>query len=422
MMRTDVNEQAGPPAALLFVGSVTLVLILALAVFYGLAQPPTQDLLVLALILSVAAVVSIGLGHGASRFGWIHRSPRLRWTLIAGNALTLGLVFLSVWVTAQLMFVNAHDLALATVLLIFAAGIATSLEYFLSTSLTQRITALNRAAQEIAEGNLDARAPVTGRDELAELAQAFNRMAAQLETAEEQQRKLEGLRRELVTWVGHDLRTPVTSIRVVVEALADGVVEDPVTVERYLQTAQHHIRSLSQLLDDLFDVVQIDAEGMRLERSRTSVRDLISDALESFSALAARERVKLEGSTEPGMAPVNVDVPKIERVLVNLLHNAIRHTPEDGVVHVSGEPAANGVRIEVRDTGEGIAADELRHVFKRFHRVGKERYRSGNGAGLGLAIAKGIVEAHGGDIGIESTVGEGTTVWFTLPRQEDGAR
>jgi signal transduction histidine kinase len=416
MMEPERNTRERLPALLLLVGSVASVLALALVIFYGLVQPPMEDLVVLAAILSVAAVLAIGLGHSASRLGWTHRFPRLHWTLIAGNALTLALVFLSVWLTMQLMFVNAHDLALATVLLIFAAGIATSLGYFLTMSLAQRITELNQAAKEIARGHLDTRAPVRGRDELAELAQAFNEMAAELETAEHEQRELEMLRRDLVAWVGHDLRTPLTSLRAVVEALADGVVEDPATVQRYLRTAQLHVRSLSDLLDDLSDVAQIDTGGMRLDRHRGSIRDLISDTLESFSARAAQEGVRLEGSTEPDVDPISIDSQKIERVLSNLLDNAIRHTPPGGAVQVNASAAEDEVRVEVSDTGEGIKADDLPRVFGHFYRGEEDRRRRAGSAGLGLSIAKGFVEAHGGHVGIESAVGEGTTVWFTLPR------
>jgi signal transduction histidine kinase len=416
MMDTDRNSRQRLPAPALLVGSVALVLALALVIFYSLAQPPMQDLVVLAAILSVAAVLSIGLGHGASRLGWIDRSPRLQWTLIAGDAVTLALAFLSVWLTMQLMFVNSHDLALATVLLIFAAGIAMSLGYFLAMSLTQRITELNQAAKAIAQGHLNTRAPVRGRDELAELAEAFNEMTAQLETAEREQRELDMLRRDLVNWVGHDLRTPLTSLRAVVEALADGVVEDPATVERYLGTAQHQVRLLSDLLDDLSEIAQIDTGEIKLNRHPSSIRDLISDSLEGFSARAAQEEVRLEGSTEPGVDPVVMDAQKIERVLANLLDNAIRHTPPGGVVRVDASATVDEVRVEVSDTGEGVNAEDLPRVFGRFYRGEGDRQRHAGSAGLGLSIAKGFVEAHGGDIGIESDVGEGTRVWFTLPR------
>jgi len=415
-MSTDRDRQPRVPPPLLFVGGVALALTLTLAIFFGVAQPPMRDLAALAAILSIAAVVSVGLGYGALRLGWVERAPTLRWMLLGGYALSNLLAFLSVWATALLMFVNQHDLALATVLLLFAGGIALSLGYLLSVYITDRITELNAAAQEIAQGHLGARVPVTGQDELAELAEMFNDMAAQLETAEREQRELDRLRRELVTWVGHDLRTPLTSIRVVVEALTDGVVEDPDTVERYLESAQHHIRSLSRLLDDLFEVAQIESGGMTVERDAGSIRDLISDTIEGFSALAKRQGVRLEGSADPGVDPVLMDAAKIERVLSNLIKNALQHTPPGGVVDVSAATTSEGVRLEVRDTGGGIREEDLSRVFERFYR-GKEDYRrNAHGAGLGLAIAKGIVEAHGGEIGIESTLGEGTSVWFTMPR------
>jgi signal transduction histidine kinase len=252
--------------------------------------------------------------------------------------------------------------------------------------------------------------------ELADLGDAFNRMAAQLETAEPQQRELDNLRRELVAWVDHDLRTPLTSIRVVVEALADGVVEDPTTVDRYLKTAQYHIRSLSQLLDDLLEIAQIEAGGMKLDRRASSIHYLISDTIEAFSALARRQGITLAGSTDPDVDPVVMDVPKIERVLANLLDNALRHSLAGGVVRVSAFTASDGVRVEVQDSGGGVRADDLAHVLERFY-GGKEERRRDEGAGLGLAIVKGIVEAHGGKIGIESRVGEGPCLWFTLPRE-----
>jgi signal transduction histidine kinase len=254
-----------------------------------------------------------------------------------------------------------------------------------------------------------------GQDELAELADAFNQMAAQLEMAEQQQRELISLRQELVTWVGHDLRTPLTSIRVLIEALVDGVVEDPPTVERYLQTAQHHIHSLTRLLDDLFEIAQLEGGRMKLTPHDSSVRDLISDTIEAFSTLAARRGVTLEGSIDSDVEPVLIDVPKIERVLANLVDNALQHTSDGDAVHVRASSAADGVQIEVHDTGAGIPPEDLPYVFERFYRGEEDRHRDAGSAGLGLAIAQGIVEAHGGDIGVDSTVGEGTRVWFTLP-------
>lgn len=403
------------PPHVRFVAAVTLVLALTLVIFFGIARPPVSDLVALAGMLSVAAVVAVALGYGAFTFGLVDRSPTIRWILMGGYAIANILAFVSVWMTAALMFVNQHDLALATVLLLFAGGIALSLGYVLSASITGRISDLSRAARHIARGDLSTRVHVTGQDELAELAGAFNSMAAQLERAEEDRQELDALRREMVAWVGHDLRTPLTSIRVVVEALADGVVDDPETEERYLRTARQHIHSLSQLLDDLFDVVQMDTRSIVLDSQPACIADLISDTLESFSALASRAEVRLVGNTEPHMDALPMDVRKVGRVLDNLVLNAIEHTPPGGKVRVKAAGMDSGVLVEVEDDGEGIDDEVLPHVFERFRRREGSRPRDSQKAGLGLVIAKGIVEAHGGEIGVESVVGEGTRVWFSLP-------
>jgi len=402
-----------PP--LLFAAGVTLTVALALGIFYLLMRPPTSEIEAMASFLAGTAVVSIAAGYGTYRLGWISRSPRVSWTLLGGYALSSILTFLNVWVTARLMFVNQHDLLLATVLLLFAGGIAMSLGYFLSIALTDNIVMLNQAANEVARGNLGVRVPVTGRNEMAELARTFNEMATQLETAARKQRELDTLRRDLVAWIGHDLRTPLASIRVIVEALADGVVEDPATIERYLQTAQRDIYSLSLLIDDLFEMAQLDAGGLPLEWHPNSTADLISDTIESFSALAERQKVTLKGHVAPGVDPVLMDAQKIGRVLANLVSNALRHTPAGGSVQIRALATDEGVQVEVSDTGEGITAEDLPHVFDQFYRGEKSRSRATGGAGLGLAIAKGIVEAHNGRIGVESRPGKGTRFFFTLP-------
>jgi signal transduction histidine kinase len=398
-----------------FIGGVAGALVVALAAFYLLMRPSLADVGAMAAFLAVTAVISVAAGYAAHRLGWIGRSPHISWTLLGGYALSSVLTFLNVWMTARLMFTSDHDLTLAAVLLLFAGGIAMSLSYFLSATLIDNIVTLNRAAQHIAQGRLDVCVPVTGRDEMADLARSFNDMAAQLEAASRKQHELDGLRRDLISWVGHDLRTPLTSIRAIVEALADGVVEDPTTTERYLRTAQRDIRSLSLLIDDLFDMAQLDAGGLQLDMRPNSISDLISDTVESFSELATRRGVTLEGSITPGVDPVPMDAQHIGRVLANLVSNALRHTPAGGTVQVRASAMATGVLAEVIDTGEGISPADLPHVFEQFYRGEKSRSRATGGAGLGLAIAKGIVEAHGGHIEVESTPGQGTRFFFTLP-------
>jgi signal transduction histidine kinase len=324
------------------------------------------------------------------------------------------LTFFNVWLTARLMFASQHDLLLATVLLLFAGGMAMALGYFLSSALTDRIRLLDRAAKAVAAGDLDVRIPVRGADEMAMLARTFNQMAEQLQAVARQQRELEILRRDLIAWAGHDLQTPLASVQAVVEALADGMVDDAETAQRYLRTAQKDIRALSALIDDLFQMAQLDAGGLPLERAENSLSDLISDTLESFSELAVRQGIDLQGSVDAQVDPVNMDAQRIGRVLNNLVSNALQHTLAGGRVLVRASRKPGWVLVEVTDTGEGIRPEDLPFIFDRFYRGEKSRSRSTGGAGLGLAIAKGIVEAHGGQIGVESG-SRGTRFYFKMP-------
>lgn len=290
-----------------------------------------------------------------------------------------------------------------------------ALGYFLSSTITERINQLKGAAEKLAEGDLKTRVPVLGRDEVASLARAFNQMAEQLEAMDSKQREMEKMRAELIAWVGHDLQTPLASIRAILEALEDGVVDDPETVKRYLNTAQRDVRSLSALIDDLFQMAQLNAGGFQLERANSSLTDLVSDTLESFAELAARQNIILTGSVESHVDPVDMDTRRIGRVLNNLIGNAIRHTSAHGVIKVEARRTSTGVDVTVMDTGEGIRAEDLPHIFDGFYRGEKSRSRATGGAGLGLAISRGIIQAHGGDIRVESEVGKGSRFTFHIP-------
>lgn len=373
------------------------------------------ELGLMALFLGITALVSALAGYIAYRFGWMTLSPTLRWSLLGGYALSSLLTFFNVWFSAQMMFASQHDLLLAIVLLVFAGGMAMALGYFLSSTITDRVNQLKGAAEKLAEGDLKTRVPVHGRDEVSALARSFNQMAEQLEAMDRKQREMEKMRAELIAWVGHDLQTPLASIRAILEALEDGVVDDPETVKRYLNTAQRDVRSLSELIDDLFQMAQLNAGGFQLERADSSLADLISDTLESFAELASRQKVKLAGSVESNVDPLNMDTRRIGRVLNNLIGNAIRHTPTHGEIQVEARRTANSVEVSVSDTGEGIRAEDLPHIFDGFYRGEKSRSRATGGAGLGLAISRGIVLAHGGDIRVESEVGHGSRFIFHIP-------
>lgn len=395
------------PLTLRYALGVTGILLISLVIFVLIMNPPMVDFGLMALFLFITSIVSSVVGYAAYRLGWMAKVSTVRWTLLISYLISSVLTFFNVWLTARLMFASQHDLLLATVLLLFAGGMAMVLGYFLSSAITDRILVLQNAANRLAGGDLDARVEVSGRDEVAKLGENFNRMAAQIQESKQQ-------RADLIAWVSHDLQTPLTSVQAILEALSDGVVEDTDSIQRYLKTAQREVRSLSILIDDLFKVAKMDAGGLELERAPISLSDLISDTLESFSHLAKSRNIKLTGEVERKIDPVDMDARQIGRVLNNLVRNALRYTPSGGKVTLSARRLESKVEVCVRDTGEGIPEEDLPYIFESFYRGEKSRSRATGGAGLGLAIARGIIQAHGGEISVRSALGEGTKFIFTI--------
>jgi signal transduction histidine kinase len=406
-------------ALLTFVLGVLLALIIVTVITVTMLKAPTSDVLLLLLYLGSTGTVTIVVAYVLYRLGLTSWFPSVRWALLAAITLTVILVFLNVWVTAKLMFIELHDFRLTTLLLIFAGLSGISFGFFISAALTERIHKLADGTEQIAAGDLSVRVEIPGNDELASLAKTFNAMVTRLDEADKEKRALEQTRRDLVAWVSHDLRTPLASMRVMLEAMSDGVVTDAETVQRYLRDTQTEIRHLSRLIDDLFELAQLDAGHLALNLESSSLRDLISDTLTSMHAHAERRKIKLEGHVDQGIDPVVMAPDKIQRVLDNLIGNALRHTPPGGQVTLEVHSMGDKVQVEVADTGDGIAPNDLPHIFESFFRGEKSRSRDDQGlrgVGLGLAIAKGLVEAHGGRIWVKSEPGHGSTFAFTLPR------
>ncbi len=288
-------ERAPKRRLVVFVAGVALAVGVALAAFSLLLRPANNDLATMTAYFTLTAAISVAAGYAAYRLGWMKRSPRLVWTLMAGYLLAQALMFVDVLVMARLTFHNRHDLLMSTVLLLFASVIAVSLGYLFSSTVAEAVRKVNHAAGDVARGKLDVVVAEDGPDEIAELARSFNQMTAHLREADHQRSECERGRRDLITAVGHDLRTPLASVKVIVEALADGVVDDPATVNRYLLTAQRDLGTLSELVDDLFMLAQLDSEGLQLDCRSNSLRDLLSDALESFTPRAEAQHVRLAG-------------------------------------------------------------------------------------------------------------------------------
>ena len=296
------------------------------------------------------------------------------------------------------------------------AGLASGVVGVLMVSLVSRrllspMQALGYAARRLGGGDLTQRVPATGPTELVDLAGSFNAMAGSLQNAEEQ-------RRNLAADVAHELRTPLSNIQGYLEAVKDGLLEpNEETIDTIYQQAVH----LSQLVEDLRLLAQVEGGSLGLNLAPDSMPEVLRRSVEAFRARAEAEGVELSVYTPADFPLVTMDRTRIAQVAANLLENAIRHTPSGGRVEVRLDEAALAkATVTVSDSGEGIPTQELPNLFERFHRVDPSRARSTGGAGLGLTIAKQLVEAHGGTIHAESALGQGSRFVFELPLGDGG--
>ena len=295
------------------------------------------------------------------------------------------------------------------------AGLASGVVGVLMVSLVSRrllspMQALGYAARRLGGGDLTQRVATSGPTELVDLAGSFNTMAGSLQNAEEQ-------RRNLVADVAHELRTPLSNIQGYLEAVKDGLLEaNQETIDTIYQQAAH----LSQLVEDLRVLAQVEGGSLGLSLVPDSLPDVLTRSVEAFRAKAEAKGVQLSIQTPDSLPLVTMDRTRISQVTGNLLENAIRHTPSGGRVDVRLDEASTAsATVTVSDSGEGIPAHELTNLFERFHRVDPSRARTTGGAGLGLTIAKQLVEAHGGTIHAESSLGQGSRFVFQLPMGEE---
>jgi signal transduction histidine kinase len=351
-----------------------------------------------ALVVALATLAA-GLVAGLA----LRRLPTLRLQVAALALLATLLPLAAVLLSGVLMFQSGHDL---TILAVAVASSTAALggAYAVSRSLSKRLQPLRAAATSFAGGDLEARAPEDAPRELAELAASFNAMAERIAG-------LFDARTQLVAWASHDLRTPLASIQAMLEALEDGLAEP----DRYLPALREQVERLGMLVDDLFELARIDAGALTLELREATLAGLVDSCLRGLEAEAFARRVRLGADIDEAVT-VRCAPEQVERVLFNLLTNALRHTPSDGSVAVRAEPHAQEVEVSVEDTGDGLEPEAVSHMFDRFWRGDRARTSgAGAGAGLGLAIARGLVEAHGGRIWAEQRPEGGTRVSFTLP-------
>ena len=226
-------------------------------------------------------------------------------------------------------------------------------------------------------------------------------------------RRLETVRRDFISNVSHELRTPLASLKALTETLQDGALEDPTAAHRFLGRIQTEVDALTQMATELLELSRIESGQVPLELKLLSPAKLLSSAADRMKMQADRAGLTLQVDCPADPPLIRADLPRLEQVLVNLIHNAVKFTPPGGEITLMAAPIGQSVCFSVRDTGLGIPTDDLPRIFERFYRV--DRSRTGGGTGLGLSIAKHIVEAHGGKIWAESREGEGSTFYFTIP-------
>lgn len=413
-----IHERFTRNPLLIFV--VVLVIPIAGALFSELVMfdLPGNEVQQLVTFMTVTGITSSLLSYAFYRLGLLEWFRSLRWAIWMVIALLVLMIFLNVWVIARFTFIQNHYLALTSVLLVFAGLSALTIGFFASKTMTDRLGKLHDATQALARRDFTIRLNISGNDEIAQLADTFNGMARNLQEVEEQKRQLEETRRDLIAWVSHDLRTPLTSMRVMVEAILDGVVKDEETIYRYLDSSRAEIEHLSHLIDDLFDLAQMDVGHLALNLQRASIRDLISDTLGSMMAKANQQGIVLNGEVADDVDMIRMAPDKIQRVLTNLVDNAVQYTRAGETVTLRAWRSGDEIRIDTQNSGAYIPQDVLPRLFESFYRGEGSRMRGDDGdrgTGLGLAIARGFIEAHGGRIWATSGDAEGTTFSFTLP-------
>lgn len=400
---------------LLLPATLLVAIVFALIAADRVLGAPRRDLELLGWFLSASGVISLLVGAGVIRWAG-GRVASVRWRLALAYGIGLVVALANVLATAALMFLSPHDLGLLLLLLAFAAVISLAFAYVVAGALTAQMQRLSRAAGRLASGELEARVGQHGSDEIGQLAASFDNMAERLEQAFARQQALEASRRELIGAVSHDLRTPLATTRAMVEALADGVVTDPSDVQRYLALILQETAHLSRLIDDLFELSQIDSGALRLDCMPLDAVELVSETVAAYEAPAAEHQIRLADAFATDSARIDADPERLQRVLRNLLDNALRHTPSGGTIQVAVSADVDAVQLSVDDSGPGVPAGELERIFERFYRAEPSRQRSGApGAGLGLAIARGLVRAHRGRIWAEASPLGGVSVRISLP-------
>ena len=315
--------------------------------------------------------------------------------------------------TVQSLNMEIFTLILEAVLIGFVISIVISL--IISKTLLSPIQGITRAAEAMADGDFSSKIRVESEDEIGILAKTFNDMAAQIEAMLEELKRAEKLRREFVANVSHELRTPLTSIRSYAETISDNLELPQETEEEFLRVIINESDRMTKIVQDLLELSRFDSGNVKLSIEGFSIERSVRDVYAAIALEARKRGHKLNLELEWGLPMIRGDRARIEQVLMNIITNALKYTPDGGTIEIISGSMDGNVFVRIEDTGVGIPSDDLERVFDRFYRVDKARTRESGGTGLGLSIAKDIITLHGGEIKLESVKGKGTSVTVMLP-------
>lgn len=394
-----------------WLGALAAFVVGVVAVAFALLRPGAGDRLELVWILIAPVLVAVAATPLLRR--WVAQRRSVAGAALAVAACALAIGAIGSAAASNAMFLTDHDFRLFLVLALLSAGIALFVGIRLTQPLAADVRRLGQVATAVAGGDLSVRTGITRRDEVGATAVAVDRMVVRLADTDAERARLAAARQDLLSSVGHDLRTPLAAMRSAVESLQDGLAPDP---DRYLALVGAQIDTLAELVDQLFEYARVESGGEPAPVERVSVAELADEAAEALEPSAVRRHVKLDVRAD-GPAVVVGSPSRLSRVLRNLLDNALRHTPPDGIVRVEVTTGARQIRVRVVDTGAGFPADFRARAFEPFTRADRARVADGS-AGLGLAIAKSIVTAHHGTI--ELGEGPGGDVVVCLPAAPGG--
>jgi signal transduction histidine kinase len=401
-----------------FVACALLVLVAALAWYYSAFPIQSFDRWLVTIGLGTLTLAALLVGLLAYALAWIQRVPRLGSTVFIGYGVAALFVCLATGWLANALFVDAYDRTAVLIIMAYSLGIMLCLGYLHAAMLSARVEALIGAAEALRLGRFHARVELEGNDQLAQLGAVFNAMADKLEEEDRKERQLDRMRRELQNWVGSDLRVPLATARATVDALAEGTVDNPETYIRFLRTARRNLNILTDLVDDLYDMAQLETGLIELNRQRMDVAALIAKVVGPMAQAAADKGVALTGGAAPGLPPIDIDALQVERVMTNLVTHALHRTPAGGTIKVNAYPTRQGVLFEVADHYEGERPEDMRELLEMFLEEDDVRRPGNAGVPLSLAMASTIVQAHGGQIRSERIGNKGLRLVFTLSQDE----